>query len=96
MRAQVAKVANVFSMGLHKFWGTSQGDIDLRKYESITIDPFWVLGVVVHKSGPENMRNWCHTHGSTRVTRIRLEGGIDLESEVSARVLDAGVQIDIR
>ena len=51
--------------------------------EAIPIDPVWVLGVEGHELVKENVGDWCHAHGGTRMARVRLEGGIDLVETVS-------------
>lgn len=51
----------------------------VRKDESIAVDPFWVLWVVVHDPVEENVGHWGHSHGSARMARVCVEGRIDLE-----------------
>ncbi len=52
--------------------------LDLREDESIAIEPVGVLGVEGHELVEEHMGGRCHAHRGTWVTRVGLEGGIDL------------------
>ena len=54
---------------------------DLRQDETITIDPVWVLGVEIHELIEQDMGNGCHAHGSSGMTGVGFEGGIDLDEE---------------
>lgn len=57
----------------------------LRENKSVTVNPFWVLWVVVHNLVEKNVGNWGQAHRSPRVARVRLEGCIDLLVEKLAR-----------
>ena len=54
---------------------------NLRQDETITIDPIWVLGVEGHELVEQDMGNGCHAHGSSGMTGVGFEGGIDLGEE---------------
>lgn len=58
----------------------------IRENESITVDPVGVLGVEAHELVEQNVSHWGHTHGGTRVARVGLGGGINLEKSVSKLV----------
>ena len=62
-------------------WDSCSRKFDLRQDETITIDPVWVLGVEVHELVEQNMGNGCHAHGSSGMTGIDFESGIDLGEE---------------
>lgn len=55
----------------------------LRKNESVTVDPARVLWVEPHELVEQDVRDWGHTHGRTRVAGVGLEGRIDLYREPS-------------
>lgn len=52
-----------------------------RKHKSVAVEPLWVLWVVVHDPVPEDVSHWGHAHWGTRVTRVGLEGRIDLSTK---------------
>jgi len=56
----------------------------VRKDESIAVDPFWVLWVVVHDPVEEDVGRWGQSHGSARMARVGVEGRIDLEKCISS------------
>lgn len=59
----------------------------LRENETITVDPVGVLGVEVHELVEQNVGDGGHAHRGTRVARVSLGGGINLEESVSRLVL---------
>lgn len=63
---------------------------DLRQDETITIDPVWVLGVEGHELVKQDVGNGCHAHGSSGMTGVGFEGGIDLGEE---RLVNIGFSI---
>lgn len=62
--------------------------MDSREHESISVDPIWVLWVVVHEFVEENVSDWSHAHRSSRMTGVGLCGGINLFRTMSAAVPD--------
>jgi hypothetical protein len=50
----------------------------LRENETITVDPFWVLRVVLHDLVEEDVGHRGHAHWGAGMARVGLEGGIDL------------------
>lgn len=56
---------------------------DIRENETITVEPVGVLGVEVHELVEQNVSHGGHAHGGTRVTRVGLGGGINLDESVS-------------
>ena len=52
----------------------------VRENESIPVDPIRVLRVEGHELVEQDVSDWRHTHGRTRVARVGLERGIDLSS----------------
>ena len=57
--------------------GVSRNE-NLREYEAISVDPVWVLWVEAHEFVEEDVRDWGHTHGRTRVARVGFQCTIDL------------------
>ena len=51
----------------------------IRENKTITVDPVGVLGVEVHELVEQNVGHGGHAHGGTRVARVSLGGGINLE-----------------
>lgn len=54
-----------------------------REDKSIPIDPVGVLWVELHELVKENMGNWGHSHGGTRVTRVRIRDRISLSQKAT-------------
>lgn len=75
-------------------WAPSAKRGVLRENEAVAVDPVWVLWVELHELVEEDVSDWGHTHGRTRVTRVGLEGRIDLlnMSSACARVSIASIQ----
>lgn len=60
-------------------WCRREGE-DVRKNEAVAVDPVGVLGVEGHELVEQDVGHGGHAHGGTRVARVGLEGGIDLQS----------------
>jgi hypothetical protein len=52
--------------------------VDLRKNESVPVDPVWILRVKGHEFVEEDMGNRGHAHGGAGMAGVRFESGIDL------------------
>ena len=52
--------------------------INLRKYESISIDPVRIVRIEAHELVEENMCGRGEAHGGSGMTGVGFEGGIDL------------------
>ena len=63
---------------------------DLRQDKPITIDPIWIFGVEGHELVEQDVGNGCHAHGSSGMTGVGFEGGIDLGKE---RLVSIGFSI---
>ena len=48
------------------------------QHKPVSVHPVWILGIEGHELVEEDVGDWCHAHGRTRVAGVRLEGGIDL------------------
>jgi len=55
--------------------------LDLRKKESISIDPVRIRGVEGHGFVEHNMGYWSHAHGGSRVPGVGPAGRIDLSTQ---------------
>ena len=60
----------------------TEGNV-LRENEAVAVEPRWVLGVEGHAVAEQDMSNWCHTHGRTRVAGVGFKRGIDLRWALS-------------
>lgn len=52
----------------------------VREHKAVAIDPFGILWVERHELVEQDVGHGGHAHGGTRVTRVGLECGIDLEN----------------
>jgi len=55
------------------------GGIDLRKHESIAIDPIGILRIEGHELVEQYVGSWSKAHWSSGVTGVCLERRIDLD-----------------
>jgi hypothetical protein len=46
--------------------------VSVRENETVTVQPVRVLGVEVKELVEQNVSNWGHSHGSTRVSRVAV------------------------
>jgi hypothetical protein len=51
----------------------------VREDKSVAVDPLGVLGVESHELVPHDVGDRGHAHGRTRMARVCLERGIDLQ-----------------
>ncbi len=47
--------------------------------ESVSVEPLWVLGIVLEVPGPKRIGHWSRTHRKARVTTVSLLHTIDGE-----------------
>lgn len=73
-------IAQLIKDAKQAHWGVG----DVRKDEAIAVEPVRVLRVESHELVEKNVRNRCHAHRGTGVTRVRFRGGIDLQLTLSA------------
>lgn len=83
--------------------------MNLRKNESISVDPLGALWVVLQDLVEEDVSDRCHApevksvsgfvttfhahlHRGTRMTRIRLEGSIDLKLQLSVAASEGEIE----
>lgn len=46
--------------------------MSVGEHKSVTVDPWCSPGGCLEEAGEEDLGNWCHSHGHTRVTRVGL------------------------
>jgi len=81
--------------GLRLLQGDGHRARHIRENETITVDPVGVLGVEGHELVEQNVSHGGHAHGGTRVARVRLGGGINLEKSVSELIFPCSFEMQL-
>jgi hypothetical protein len=68
------------------WWGSKNQRDNVRKDETIAVDPVGVLGVEGHELVEEHMADRSKPHGRSWVARVCLECGINLENRKQSAI----------